>query len=101
LQAILWAAVAKDFFKKLINSYIPITGLATGSPYSHGLSHFLNDIDADENLIESNIAGSSEVGYCQNISKILQILNIGGRADRKAKEIVIKTVKEAVKKVVK
>jgi hypothetical protein len=52
---------AKDFFKKLINSYHPVLGLATGSPYSHGLKHFLNDINADESLIESNIAGSSEV----------------------------------------
>jgi hypothetical protein len=49
-------------------------GLATGSPYSHGLKHFLNDINADESLIESNIAGSSEVGYCQEISKILYML---------------------------
>jgi hypothetical protein len=92
---------AKDFFKKLINSYIPITGLATGSPYSHGLTHFLNDINADESLIKSNVVGSSEVKYYQEISKILQILNIGGRADKKAKETVIKTVKEVIKKAVK
>jgi hypothetical protein len=65
---------AKDFFKKLINSYHPVLGLATGSPYSHGLKHFLNDINADESLIESNIAGSSEVGYCREISKILYVL---------------------------
>lgn len=92
---------AQDFFKKLMNSYIPITGLATGSPYSHGLTHFLNDIDADESLIKSNIAGSSDVAYCHAASKILQVLNIGARADKKAKETVIKTVKEVVKKAVK
>lgn len=70
---------ASDFFKKLINSYIPVTGLATGSPYSHGLKHFLNDINADESLIKSNIVGSSEVEFYKDITKIFLILNKAGK----------------------
>ena len=65
---------AKDFFKKLVNSYHPILGLATGSPYSHGLKHFLNDINAGESLIKSNVAGTSDVVFYYNISQILYIL---------------------------
>ena len=77
---------AKDFIKCLLNSYIPVTGLVMGYGYSHGLKHFLNDINADESLIKSNIAGSSEVQYYQDISKILYIKNNLGFLGLKRKE---------------
>jgi hypothetical protein len=77
---------ASDFFKKLINSYIPVTGLITGSPYSHGLKHFLNDINADESLIESNIVGSSEVEFYKDITKIFLILNKAGKLEKQISE---------------
>ena len=44
---------AKDFLKYLWNTYVPITGLISGSGYSHGLKHFLNDINADESLLKA------------------------------------------------
>lgn len=77
---------ASDFFKKLINSYIPVTGLATGSPYSHGLKHFLNDINADESLIKTNIVGSSEVEFYKDITKIFLILNKAGKLEKQMSE---------------
>jgi hypothetical protein len=69
---------ANDFKKKLFNSYCPVTALLTGSPHSHGLDHFLNDIGKDEKLIKRNIASSSEVAYCHELSKMLQLSKRSG-----------------------
>jgi hypothetical protein len=63
----------KDLFKLMVNSGCPITALATGSPHSHGLDHFLNDIGKDESLIKKNVVGISGVAYCHALSKMLEL----------------------------